>query len=231
MHNTPSAFFQRQTVFLTGGTGGLGGCLLFKLALIVDTRKIYVLVRGSAAQARKRWAETMPMQIDRILDTKKIQFVVGDVTKKDCGIHLSLIGEMAESVTLVIHSAGSISLTDPLMKSIQDNCMPTLWLAQLASTFKNLSDFVHISTAYVNSFLPDGVVEEKIYDVGDAESQLAEILATGSLSQENFPDFPWPYSFAKHLTERLLRSRNPGMYAVPNALLMFPIFFRVFTNF
>ncbi|KAJ7135894.1 NAD-binding domain 4 protein [Mycena epipterygia] len=208
MQSTPFTFFQQQTVFLTGGTGGLGGCLLFKLALEVDTRKIYVLVRGSAALARTRWGETMPMQIDRIMATKKIHFVVGDITMRDCGIEPSVLAEMAERVTLVIHSAGSISLTDPLKKSVFDNCIPALELAQLASMFKNLASFVHISTAYANSFLPDGVVEEKIYDVGDAESQLAEILDTGCISQENVPEFPWPYAFAKHLTEHLLLSRN-----------------------
>ncbi|KAJ7487823.1 male sterility protein-domain-containing protein [Mycena latifolia] len=209
MHSTP-AFFQQQTVFLTGGTGGLGGCLLFKLALKVNTLKIYVLVRGSAAKAKARWAETMPAQLDPIVATKKVHFIIGDITMKDCGIDPSVLTEMADQVTLIIHSAGSISLTDPLKKSITDNCIPALELAQLASTFKNLSRFVHISTAYANSFLPDGVIEEKVYELGDAETQLADILDTG-FSQNSVPDFPWPYSFAKHLTERLLLSRNPQL--------------------
>jgi hypothetical protein len=37
-----------QTMFLTGATGTLGGCLLYKLALQLPTSKIFVLVRGSA---------------------------------------------------------------------------------------------------------------------------------------------------------------------------------------
>ena len=36
-----------QTMFLTGATGTLGGCLLYKLALQLPTSKIFVLVRGS----------------------------------------------------------------------------------------------------------------------------------------------------------------------------------------
>lgn len=150
----------------------MGGCLLFKLALKVDTLKIYVLVRGSAARARARWAETMPLQSDCILVTNKIQIVVGDITERNCGIDPSVLAEMSESVTHIIHSAGNISLTDSLEKSIYDNCLPALELAQLASTFTKLSGFVHISTAYANSFLPDGVVEEKIYEVGDSLSQM-----------------------------------------------------------
>ncbi|KAJ7485808.1 male sterility protein-domain-containing protein [Mycena latifolia] len=212
MHNTPipSAFFQRQIIFLTGGTGSLGGCLLFKLALKVDTLKIYVLVRGSAAQAMARWTTIMPVQIYRILATKKVHLVVGDTTKEHCGIEPTLLAEMADRVTLVIHAAANISLKDPLRKSVCDNCVPALDLAQLASKFKNLSRFVYISSAYANSFLPDGVVEEKIYPAGDAEKQLSEILETGSVSH-SVPPFMWPYSFAKHLTERLLLSRYPRL--------------------
>ncbi|KAJ7152648.1 NAD-binding domain 4 protein [Mycena crocata] len=211
MRNTSPTFFQKQTVFITGGTGGLGGCLLYKLALEVDTHKIFVLVRGSAAKAKACWAETMPMHLGRILATKKIHFVVGDITRRDCGIDPLILSEMVAQVTLVIHSAGSTNLTDPLEKSVHDNCMPVLALAELLVTFQNLSAFVHISAACVNAFLPDGVVEEKIYEVGDPESQLAEILDTGFISQENLPDFPWPYSFAKYLAERLLLSRNPHL--------------------
>ncbi|KAJ7755293.1 male sterility protein [Mycena maculata] len=152
----------------------------------------------------------MPFQIDPILATEKIQFVVGDITKRDYGIDPSVLSEMARCVTLIIHSAGNISLTDSLGKSVYDNCIPALELAQMASKFTGLSRFVHISTAYANSFLPDGVVEEKIYEMGDAESQLAEILDKGSISDE-IMNFPWPYAFAKHLTERLLLSRHPEL--------------------
>jgi fatty acyl-CoA reductase len=205
------AFFQRQTVFLTGATGGLGGCLLFKLALSTDTAKIYVLVRGSAARATARWRETMPAQIERILDTGKVHFVIGDITEPDLGIRPAVLAELAACVTLVIHSAADTSLVAPLGHSVKNNCLPALELARLAGSFERLERFVHISTAYVNSFLPDGLVEERIYEVGDAEVQLAEIQETGDIRPDTIPKFLWPYSFAKHLTERLLISRNPRL--------------------
>ncbi|KAJ7183815.1 hypothetical protein C8R46DRAFT_1344519 [Mycena filopes] len=149
MQNDPSKFFRAQTVLLTGGTGCLSGCLLFKLALKVEAKQIYVLVRGSEARA------------------------------------------------------------------IDNNTLATLRSSELAELrFTNLTAFLHVSTAYVNSFLPDGVVEERIYELGDAERHLSEILATGSLSQQSFPEllrFPSPYSLAKHLTERLLLSRHPRL--------------------
>ncbi|KAJ7766498.1 male sterility protein-domain-containing protein [Mycena maculata] len=210
MHSTPVAFFQHQTIFLTGGTGSLGGCLLFKLAMRVDTQGIYVLVRGSEARAKVRWASTMPAQIGPMLATGKIQLVVGDTKERDCGIAPAVLAEMAGCVTLVIHCAANISLKAPLKQSVFDNCIPTLALAQLAGTFPNLSKFVHVSTAYANTFLPDGVVEEKIYPVGDPERHLSDIVDTGSITQKDVPEFTWPYGFAKHLTECLL-SRNPRL--------------------
>ncbi|KAJ7728930.1 male sterility protein-domain-containing protein [Mycena maculata] len=211
MQSAPSTFFQSQTIFLTGGTGGLGGCLLFKLAMRVDTQKIYVLVRGSEARAKAHWASTMPAQIGPMLGTGKIQLVVGDTKERDCGIAPAVLAEMAGCVTLVIHCAANISLTAPVKQSILDNCLPTLALAQLAGTFKKLSKFVHVSTAYANVHLLDGVVEERVYPVGDPERHLSEILDTGSIVQTGVPDFLRPYTLAKHLTERLLLARNPRL--------------------
>ncbi|KAF8142841.1 male sterility protein-domain-containing protein [Mycena galopus ATCC 62051] len=208
MQTDPSEFFRRQTIFLTGGTGILGGCLLFKLALHVDTHKVYVLVRGSVARARTLLAETMPDQIELMLATGRIQFVVGDVTVQDFGIDSAVLSEMVDNVTVIIHAAANISLKASAKRAVADNCLPTLQLAQLAATFRNLPTFVYISTAYANVFLPDGVVHEKIYDLGDAEVQLSDILARGSTA--SLPNFP-PYTFSKHLTERLLISRNPAL--------------------
>ncbi|KAF7356320.1 Fatty acyl-CoA reductase [Mycena venus] len=158
----------------------------------------------------------MPDHIDRILATGRVELLVGDVREKHLGLDPGVLNELAESVTLVIHCAANISLLASLNDTIRDNCLPTLELAKLASGFKNLSRFVYVSTAYVNIFLPAGSVEEKIYETRDAEKQLAEILETGSASASDVEDFPTPYTFAKHLTERLLFLRHPRL-----ALLIF----------
>ncbi|KAF7359872.1 Fatty acyl-CoA reductase [Mycena venus] len=215
-YEVPSAFFKKHTVLLTGGTGGLGACILFKLALQVDAAKIYVLVRGSIERAKSQWAASMSGHIDQILASGRVTLLVGDVGEKHLGLDPGILAELAESVTLVIHCAANISLMASLQDTIRDNCLPTLELAQLASGFKNLSRFVYVSTAYVNMFLPAGSVEEKIYETRDAEKQLAEILETGSASPTDVEGFPAPYAFAKHLTERLLLLRHPRL-----ALLIF----------
>jgi len=39
-----------------------------------------------------------------------------------------------------------------------------LRMLDLAKECKNLYCFTHVSTAYVNCYLPEGPIEEKIYD-------------------------------------------------------------------
>ncbi|KAF8142424.1 male sterility protein-domain-containing protein [Mycena galopus ATCC 62051] len=212
-YEVPSAFYKEHTVLLTGGTGGLGACILFKLALQLDAGKTYVLVRGSIERAESQWAASMPGHIDRILATSRVELLVGDVGEKHLGLDPGVLAELAGSVTLVIHCAANISLMASLNNNIRDNCLATLELAKLASGFKNISRFVHVSTAYVNAFLPAGSVEEKFYETRDAETQLSEILETGSTDVEGFPAH---YHFTKHLTERLLVLRYPQL-----ALLIF----------
>lgn len=84
-----SRFFESQTFFLTGSTGSLGGCLLYKLALQLPTRKIFVHIRKSPQTAIEKWKKWMPQQTQAILNTGKVHFVVGDMMKlqlRDCGM-------------------------------------------------------------------------------------------------------------------------------------------------
>ncbi|KAK7000390.1 fatty acyl-CoA reductase [Favolaschia claudopus] len=203
----PLPFFRRQTIFLTGGTGCLGGCLLYKLAMKLDTAKVYALVRESTERGVSQLKDIMPNQIDDILAAKKVQFVVGDVTKKNFGIDPAVFTEMARTVTVIVHSAADISLKNSLQECVRRNCLPVLELATLASSFKRLSKFVFVSTAYVNYHLPDGVVQEKIYPAGDAEKLLTQIMKTGTVPV----GYLHPYSLVKNLTEQLLLSRNPRL--------------------
>lgn len=141
------AFFQDQTVFLTGATGGLGGCLLHKLALELPTKKIFVLCR-STSKAHDSWASSMPFHIRSIFETGKIELVLGDITKERFGIDADQLDLIASQTTIVINSAADISLIAKLPATIRSNCLPPLELARLASLFPNLVSFVQISTGY-----------------------------------------------------------------------------------
>jgi len=115
---------------------------------------------------------------------------------------------IAQSSNCLLQAANT-SFSLSIRQAIDNNCMSTLYLAKMASSFPKLRQFVQISTAYCNSNRPDGIIEEKIYPLGDPEEELKEITTTGTSFHAS--SFPWPYGYAKHLTERLLFSRYPNL--------------------
>jgi fatty acyl-CoA reductase len=208
-------FYKQQVAFLTGATGGLGGCLLYKLSIVLDVQRLYVLIRGSESTAMERWKHTMPQQYQYIEDrikARNIILVPGDMTKECFGITIETLCKIEEEVTIIIHAAANISFRAPLQKVVLDNCLPALRLAALATKMTRLRHFVQVSSAYANSFLPDGPVEEKIYYLSnpdDAEGELKEILRTGTT--RHLQRFPWAYAYSKQLMERLMMARFPNL--------------------
>ncbi|KAJ5544473.1 Male sterility NAD-binding [Penicillium sp. DV-2018c] len=202
--------FQGHTVFLTGGTGCLGGCLLYKLSLQLPTRKIYLLVRGDVQRAISKLRQSMPNHAQAILTTNKVEFVIGDIKKAKFGINSDVLQRLQDEVTLVIHAAAKIKLEGPIRDAVESNCLPALEMARMASRFRRLKLLVQISTSYVNSHLPDGPVLERIYQLGgeeDPEEELASILALDT--SPHSAKFSSTYTQAKHLMERLLLNRFP----------------------
>ncbi|KAH8665050.1 male sterility protein-domain-containing protein [Tricladium varicosporioides] len=202
------SFFKDQTVFLTGATGGLGGCLLHKLINELPTKKIFVLVR-SIEKAEKTWKDILPGF--SIIACARITLIVGDITKENFGISASQLADLAKETTIVINAAANTSFTMALPEAITDNCLSALHLAQISTNFLNLKHFIHISTAYANSHLPDQKILEKIYPLGDAEAELADILDPTKQTTEYAHLFPWAYGYTKHITERLLFKRYPNL--------------------
>ena len=193
----PTNYFKDKTIFLTGATGNLGGCLLFKLTAILDARQIYVLCRGSAAMAKITITKNMPLQAKDVLLHPGLVFVQGDIKEPDFAIPKLQLERMEKEVQIIVNAAADISLVAPLKSTIESNCMPPLELARMATKFQRLEQFIQISTAYCNSFLPDGIVEEKMYPLGDPESELNTACETGST--EYLSQFPAPYYYAKVL--------------------------------
>lgn len=201
--------FEGQTVFLTGSTGSLGGCLLYKLALQLPTCRIYALIRGTPEQAIAKWRKAMPDHTQAILVSKKVGFVIGDIKAVDFGIQPAILEKLRNEVTLVIHTAAKITLDANVYDAIENNCLPSLEMARIASQFRRLKLLIQISTAYANSFLPDGPVLERPYTLSDQdpEEELASLL---SLDQSPYKArFSSTYAQAKYLMERLLPKRYP----------------------
>ncbi|KAH8650287.1 male sterility protein [Tricladium varicosporioides] len=208
-------FYREQVVFLTGATGGLGACLLYKLCIVLDVQRLYVLIRGSESTALERWKCTMPQQHRNIEDrirAGKVILVPGDMTEERFGIITETLCRIEEEVAIIIHAAANISFRDPLEKVVFDNCVSALRLAAWAMKMTRLQHFVQVSSAYTNSFLPDGPVEEKIYylsEPDDAEGELEGILQTGTT--RHLQRFPWAYAYSKQLMERLIVSQFPSL--------------------
>lgn len=200
--------FKGQVVLLTGATGSLGGCLLYKLATQLPTKKIFALCRGSVGEAVRKWESSMPQQIDDILDSGKVELITGDLCRPGLGIDPVIRCRMRNEVTSVINTVANISLVEDLAKSVRDNCQTAMALFQMASGFPHIQLFIHFSSLAVNSFLPAGVVEERLYPSPNPNPDPVEDLAgyPGADSSRLPADerYAWPYGQAKHLAERLL---------------------------
>ena len=194
-------FFRNKTIFLTGATGNLGGCLLYKLTVVLNTRRVYVICRGSAARAKLKMTKNMPKQIKEVLAHKSIVFVTGDIMEPNFGISVSNLAQMEEAVEIIINSAADVSLRAPLARVMPINCMPPLELARMAANFQRLEQLIQVSTAYCNSFLPDGAVEERIHPLGDPKSELEGFDKTGS--SPYLSKFPAPCYYSKVTAPRL----------------------------
>jgi hypothetical protein len=75
-----------------------------------------------------------------------------------------------------------------------------------------LQHFVQVFSVYVNFFLLNSPIKEKIYylfNLDDAEKELEEILQTGTT--RHLQRFPWAYVYLKQLIKRLMISRFPSL--------------------
>ena len=199
-------WYRDQVIFLTGATGNLGGCLLYKLAVNLPVAKIYVLCRGSVHQAMQKWETSMAEQIDEIFDTGKIHCLIGDITQPNFGLGKSELEILRHEVTVAIHSAACLSFFQDLAGSIRDNCLPVMEIARILLSFHKLEAFLHVSSIASQSFLlGESVLEEAGLvspDEGLPDTQLSAILATGE--SQYAERFFAPYAQAKYLAEQYL---------------------------
>lgn len=112
-------------------------------------------------------------------------------------------------MTVIIHAAANISFAAGIKDAVEHNCLPPLELARMAARFRRLKQFIQLSTAYVNSFLPDGYVGERRYSASDddPEDELATVVSSENAVHK--PQFSSTYAYAKYLMERLFAKRYP----------------------
>lgn len=158
--------------------------------------------------------------VDDLRTGNKIRALAGDITLGDFGLDKKTLHDLQSKVSIYIHSASSINLKAGLKEMTSAVIDPSLAAAEMAMNFTHLERFVFVSTAYANGYLHwlpveegargDCIVEERIYPLRQAASHdnpLAEfknIKEFGTTPEYTCLDHPYAYSYAKHLTERLL---------------------------
>ena len=170
--------------------------------------------------------ESLRIQEDMII-------LKGDLHEPRLGLKADEISHLGAHVNIYIHLACSINLRRPLVEIAKSIIEPSLELAEIALASTSLERFVYISTAYANSHLhhrPEEVdtkITESIYPLrsggGDStDLELKDLHTSGTTPEYGVNNFPFPYCYAKHLTERLLLDRFREKQAGDSLLIVRP---------
>ncbi|KAJ5726817.1 hypothetical protein N7493_005844 [Penicillium malachiteum] len=219
--------FKDRVLFITGGSGFLGTTLVFRLVTQAPVAHIYILCRGGLPRLIQKWNQWLPPHVvEKMANPRLVTAMEGDILEINMGLKSEHISLLRLRTDIVIHSASSIALLQPLEKLVGPVINATEQLGQLALGWDRLECFVYVSTAYANAFLysrSDGTadlkIKESIYPIIDQEheenfdenknlkEEFREVQDTGSSSAFRNGDFPWAYAYAKHLAERLLEGK------------------------
>ncbi|KAK6837290.1 hypothetical protein RU639_001493 [Aspergillus parasiticus] len=215
-------YYTDKSILITGASGFLGTAITHRLASKAHPKRIYILCRGGERQLIKKWRRNLP-ELDShwLLSLESITVIDGDIMTTDLGIPQETIDELQKEVNIVIHAASTINLTYSLERVFDHIVQPSESLAQMALGFTSLDRFVYVSTAFANTHLyklsskPETEINEEIYpllsegkllddSLLSAQDARDQIMKTGSSTEFEVHDFPWPYAYGKHLAERLI---------------------------
>ncbi|XP_043288458.1 uncharacterized protein [Venturia canescens] len=214
-------FYRDKSVFITGGTGFLGICLIEKLLRCCpDIKNIYMLMRPKKGkEIAERLEEVISNSVfERLIEEKgresfkKLIPIAGDVGQENLGLSSTDRLILVEHVHVVFHSAASLDFEASLKTAVDINLLGTRRVAQLSQEIRNLQALVHVSSAYVNSFLLD--VKEQIYPAPMNVDELLKLVeetdeaALNAATPKIIKDHPNAYTFTKHLAEHEIVKAN-----------------------
>ena len=168
-----------------------------------------------------------------IWDSDRIEVFDGDIEKPGLGLAEDVLSKIKSFVTIYIHAASTISLQRSLASISTSIVEPSLLMADIALCSPRMERFVYISTAYANAHLHnlhngiDTFVSEQIYSLrpGSGDSTQLEhedLHASSNTPEYQAHNFPFPYAYAKHLTERLLLRRFTSQNQASSLLILRP---------
>ncbi|XP_052869056.1 putative fatty acyl-CoA reductase CG8306 [Anopheles cruzii] len=207
-------FYKNKYIFLTGGTGFLGVAIIEKiLRSLPEIAGIYLLMRpkkGKAIQERLQDL-TKNSVFEQLLQTqspdvfKKLIPVSGDVGENFLGLSHEDQATITENTNVVIHSAATLDFQATLRPTVNINLLGTKRVLELCSRMRNLKSVVHVSSAYVNSYLSEA--EEKLYPCTETSQKVIDLVdslsdsALDDLLPKLLKDHPNAYTFTKQLAE------------------------------
>ncbi|CAG9782136.1 unnamed protein product [Diatraea saccharalis] len=162
-------FYRGRSVLVTGGTGFMGKVLIEKLLYsIPDIGNIYILLRpkrGKSVTQRLEDMQRLPLfdrlKTERPSAFKKLKALQGDVLFHNFGLSKNDIENLSSEVSVVFHFAATLKLEAPLKDNVDMNTSGTQRTLNIAKQLKNLTIFVHLSTAFC---YPDyEVLNEKVH--------------------------------------------------------------------
>ncbi|XP_070505222.1 putative fatty acyl-CoA reductase CG5065 [Chironomus tepperi] len=216
-------FYNGKSVFVTGGMGFIGKVLVEKLLRSCPgIENIYLLCRSKKGiSINERLEEiTSSPAFDLLREQNpqalnKIILIEGDVAMLELGISNEDQQILKDKVSIVMHSAATISFTEPLKVAVNTNLRSMRELIALAKGIKNLEAFIHISTAYTNWFKLD--VKEEIYpnelnphDVIHFCERFSDEIVNKANSVL-LGKHTTTYTFTKNLAEKLLQMETGNM--------------------
>ena len=107
--------------------------------------------------------------------------ISGDLLKENLDLSKEDEEDLIENLHVIINCAASIDFNARLEDAIKINILGSLRVLSLAKKIKNLQNFLHVSTSYVNCN-KFGYIEEKIYN--DNENEDSELILAKLIEME-----------------------------------------------
>lgn len=229
-------YYKGRCVLVTGASGFLGKLIIEKLLrTCTEIKKIFVLIRpkrnktaverlddlfSSIIFERLKW-ECDQANSGRSFQqlTSKVVVLQGSLEAPLLGLNIERLLQLADEVSVIIHSAAIVSFVGKLRLSTEVNVLGTYNVLELATKLPKLGAFIHVSTCYSNCTRKQ--VDELIYPVELEPERLLELtrqLDDWSLERmraQLVGKHPNNYTYTKQLAEFLCGQFAVGAHQLP----------------